>query len=472
MYSIRKKLVRSISMVLLVILLALFLVIDLTIDGLAKKQFDDVLQQKANLLVTLVKEYEDHVEFDFAGEFMPQFEKELKGAFFQLWRNNETFEKSESLNVFSGIDLYHTEIPIGSHIFIDQELPDGRYGRILLIHFLPQIQSGRGEISDQKSMYLSIAVPFSDLEYLLELFDALLLITLVLTILFSRYLVKRVVNQGLAPLLDLNEKIKRLDMTQGNALIDKPKICVTEIEPIRMELNKFLTENKLLIENEKRLTSDITHEIKTPITEIISLTEMSIKYPDEQRINKTYKEDILNSANRLKDIVQKVSLLHRSDDQGQTFQEKKHPALATIQNVLASFAFKYPKQINSCIISNPDSIEDVLIDEFCFNQILSNLLDNAFFYGDVRQKVQINILKSGLEIAKIEISNHVVQSLTPEQLNNIFEPFYQVDQARTDSLHHGLGLSIVKKLSDLADYNIEMGYQDGKITFTFHVAFV
>ncbi|MFD2017026.1 histidine kinase dimerization/phospho-acceptor domain-containing protein [Vibrio olivae] len=87
---------------------------------------------------------------------------------------------------------------------------------------------------------------------------------------------------------------------------------VEEIEPIRQQINSYIQSNSSLFAREKRITGDIAHELKTPISEILALTEVYIRYPDDPRISETYQQDILSIATRMKNIVEKLLLLQRS----------------------------------------------------------------------------------------------------------------------------------------------------------------
>jgi hypothetical protein len=73
------------------------------------------MYNKANLLTTLVDEDAEGVEFDFAGEFMPEFEGEGKAdpEYYQLWRNGEVFEHSGIMDLFSTTTFEHQKLKVG-----------------------------------------------------------------------------------------------------------------------------------------------------------------------------------------------------------------------------------------------------------------------------------------------------------------------------------------------------------------------
>ena len=81
--------------------------------------------------------------------------------------------------------------------------------------------------------------------------------------------------------------------------------------PIVESLNAFIKENRQLYLREKRLTSDIAHEIKTPIAELINMAEVSIRFPNEKELNDDFKPEALKISLRLKNIVSNLLLLHK-----------------------------------------------------------------------------------------------------------------------------------------------------------------
>lgn len=93
--------------------------------------------------------------------------------------------------------------------------------------------------------------------------------------------------------------------------LELPEQVVEEIEPIRKELNRYIRSNRTLINNEKRITADIAHELKTPLAEMITLSEVYIRYPQDERISKTYQHDMLAIAKRMKAIVENLLLLQK-----------------------------------------------------------------------------------------------------------------------------------------------------------------
>ena len=451
-HSIRRKLVNNISALLSAVLLTIFVTVDFSIDTWVEEQFNQSLNNKANYLKTLVEDNNGNVEFDFAGEFMSEYEQVDASEFYQLWHGDKLFERSDSLALFPDSDLPFLDMPINESKIIDIELPNGHDGRALISHFIAQKNdrntSGLGIFNQ---MTLTIAASTSELNRILIIIDVVFILTCILGVFSVRYLVTRIVSQGLSPLNNLNEQIKSLDITGATQLI-KSNIKIEELEPIRNELNKFITVNQQLYNNEKRLTSDIAHELKTPIAELISLSEVALRYPNDKRISDTYTSDVLSISQRMKTIVSNLLLLQRSSSSAIELTLQTIVLNDLITQVINELTFKHP-DITQRINNQLDEKFTIITDEFSLNTILSNLIDNALFYGLKEHKIELNATKDKCRLI-LAITNKISNPLNEEELSAIFDPLYQLDSSRTNTQRHGLGLSIVQSLCNLNSFKI------------------
>lgn len=139
--SIYQRLVRSLSFSITSVTIGILLLADVAVDSWVHGEFNRAMYNKANLLTTLVDEDAQGIEFDFAGEFMPEFERNAAPEYYQLWRDGETFERSDTLDIFATKSLDYKEVNVGEELTVDIILPDGRGGQVLYYRFLPQIDS-------------------------------------------------------------------------------------------------------------------------------------------------------------------------------------------------------------------------------------------------------------------------------------------------------------------------------------------
>ena len=341
MLSIRTRLVKTITLVIGLILFAIFLIVDLSVDDWVDAQFEQSLLSKANYLRAFVKESGGKYTFTYDNESMSLFDQHSGTEFFQIWQGETEIARSHSLSIFPSTSLIKQEIPLNTTDIVSVTLPNGKPGRAILSYFIPPVPGNQHPdiIHQKNAIYITVAVNTDSISNVLILIDISLVISFVMAIIGVRILVTRIVDSGLKPLRDLNENIKSLDISNSHTRIPDPVTDYSEITPIRQELNHFISTNCQLLANEKRLTADIAHELKTPITEMINLSEVYIRYPHDERIGASYKEDILAIALRMKDIVNNLMLLqHTSSGR---FSIDRHPLSLSVllTNVIEKLSF-------------------------------------------------------------------------------------------------------------------------------------
>ena len=220
-----------------------------------------------------------------------------------------------------------------------------------------------------------------------------------------------------------------------------------EIEPllIRIEAQK----NELMKENEEVLnaskvrqefTSNVSHELKTPLHVISGYAELIKEGIVKDSDVKEFGEKIYSEASRMSKLVEdimKISKLESDKTIEKTQLKLKNIVVAIVDSLMIEADkknVKFKLSLKDCSISgNYDSIYSLIF----------NLVDNAIKYNKTNGKITIKLQ---------EVSNNVILSvkdtgigIPKEDLDRIFERFYRVDKSRSkDSGGTGLGLAIVK----------------------------
>lgn len=471
MNSIKKKLSRYISISMSILLVSLFFMIDISVDTWISNEFDRAMVNKSGLLETLISENTDGIEFAFSDEFMPEFSGKNDPEYFQLWHGNNTFERSKTLSLFENHELTKIDVNLNEHSITDITLPDGRSGRMYFIQFKPQIHTDIREaqgdklvsfIKAQEPMFLAYALNKEGLNQVLWFVDIIFIFTSIIAVVAVRIIVFNVVERGLIPLDILNSELKEINLNSDISTLSTAKLP-EELIAIAEGINRFISENKKLYSREKRITSDIAHELKTPITELLNLSEVTIKFPHEKQLSENFKEDVLAITKRLKNIVNSILLLQKSTCKTDIKMEKVD--LSALINSTIALENKVNREI---IVRVNEQCPAVHTNEFALTTILKNLINNAIFYSPNSTPI---IISSEPELApqqvKISIANISNIDYSEEDLNLFFEPLWQKDSARTSAERYGLGLSIVKSYCDNINADLSVKTDKNKrITFT------
>jgi signal transduction histidine kinase len=466
--SIRKKLSRYLSISISILLVFILLVTDISVDKWISEEFDRAMINKAGLLETLVEEDVDEVEFDFAGEFMPEFEGKENPEYFQLWHNNEVFERSDTLGFFDVKDLPRLDVKLDGFIIQDITLPDGRDGRMLFSKFLPQVDSDiREELGvtkeefakNQKPMEFAYALSKEGLNYILWFVDVIFVLTSIIAVLTVRKIVSLVVVRSLKPIDEFAQELSNVSLTSDNTDVSV-KNLPEELIPIAKATNQFIKDNHNLYKREQRVTSDIAHELKTPVSELLSLSEVALKFPHEKQITDNLANDVKDIASRLKSIVNGILLLQKSNS-SQTLPTAEVELIALFNSVL-SYENKSGRKFNTDFES--DSFV-ITTNKFALETVLSNLISNAIYYSPENTVIEIAI-KTRDRKAHVEITNTYEGECCEGDLNQFFEPLWQKDDSRTSTERFGLGLAIVKSYCERLGATVSVSLDDqNRITF-------
>lgn len=466
MYSIKNKLVKSLTVIISIILLVIFLTLDFVVDDWVDQQFDDALIDKSNYIKSLVEVEKDSIKFEYHQGFMPQFERKHDAQFFQIWSNGKTFNKSNSLSFYKNRNLIHKKVAINENVIFDVILPDGNKGRALATQFQPRFSSefNKNEENNIGTMSLTLMISNQKVSNILLFVDIALWFVFITAIFGMRAIVIKIVDRELESLYLLNKEIAQLS-ANAEQIKTNPKES-KEIAPIRKELNRYLKLNAYNLENEKRLSSDIAHELKTPIAEIIGLSEMNIRYPDDIRIAATYSADVLSIANNMKNIVNQLMSLHHCVSDNDEIKKQRVDVISLITTVENEYRFKYPDIEQRLKVTSKLLSKHITVDRFSLETVLKNLLDNALFYSLEKTQVLIELSEGSHNRIIFEIKNRPSIAISQEHIDNMFKPLYQIDKSRTHNDRHGLGLSIVKQISQMNDFLLAVDYVDnGKIIF-------
>lgn len=275
----------------------------------------------------------------------------------------------------------------------------------------------------------------------------------------------------------------------------KPEVIINprNLPQVQMTLNKkemffrvqaiiFIDKSfEILIEDithpEKRrllkqqLTSNIAHELKTPLASVKGYLETILNnrsLPPEKMIY--FVERAYAQSNRLNDLINDISLLSHIEDAGDLFEFKQTKLLPLIKDVIENLGSRLSEAKIQVQLSVPDEVT-VYGNDSLLSSIFQNLIENTINYAGESSTIQI---KQYLEDQKFYYFSFADtgKGIPEEHLSRIFERFYRVDEGRTRSKGGtGLGLAIVKNAIQLHKGEISVRNRaEGGLEFLFSLA--
>lgn len=196
-------------------------------------------------------------------------------------------------------------------------------------------------------------------------------------------------------------------------------------------------------QQQRQFLSDASHELKTPLTVILSNAELLEAAPLDPRPAR-WADNIRSEAKQMKSLVEEMLTLARADNAAPTavMAEVSLSDLATdCALAFEPVAFEAGKPLES------DIAPDVTVtgDGDKLRQLVGVLLDNAIKYGRAGGTITLTLRRTDRQ-ARLTVSNPG-DPIPPEQLGRLFERFYRADASRGEQSGFGLGLPIAAAIA-------------------------
>lgn len=194
----------------------------------------------------------------------------------------------------------------------------------------------------------------------------------------------------------------------------------------------------------QQLTSNIAHELKTPLASIKGYIETMMDNPDINKEKRLYFiERAYAQSERLDLLLNDISLLNNIEDAGELFEfkqvELKKIVLDVYENLesrLTEKNIKFTLQMDEDVVVNGN---DSLL-----SSVFQNLIENSIKYAGKNVNIEVRNYLEDKKNYYFSYSDSGV-GIPEEHLKRIFERFYRIDSGRTrETGGTGLGLSIVK----------------------------
>ncbi len=288
--------------------------------------------------------------------------------------------------------------------------------------------------------------------FIWEFVIACILIMIVLGSCLTLWIYKGV----LKPIRNLNKATKdiidgNLDFTIETSKNDEFGELCDSFENMRKYLKASIDENMQYDSESKELISNISHDLKTPITAIKGYVEgiMDGVADTPEKMNK-YIKTIYNKANEMDRLIGELTVYSKIDTNtipynfiklnvAEYFEDCLEELKMELEN--SSFLVSYFNYIakDTCVMADPEQLR----------RVINNIIGNSLKYNDKERGVIIIRIKDQGEYVHFEFEDNG-KGVSPEGLPYIFERFYRADTSRNSKKGgSGIGLSIVKKIIEV-----------------------
>lgn len=236
---------------------------------------------------------------------------------------------------------------------------------------------------------------------------------------------------------------------------------VSELKSSNLKLTNELKAKAELEEQRKKYISDISHELKTPIALISGYAEGLKEGIGGTKEDQDYYLDvILDETEKMNLMVKRISSLNKLEQGHGDVELQRFNVVEVINGYLNTMALILDENDINVLFNDKDIIY-VWSDEFLFEEVLMNYLNNALNHVDQNKTISIKVepLENTARVTVFNTGQHIPE----EDIEKVWGEFYKVDKARTREYGgSGLGLSIVKAIAETLNqecgvYNTENG---------------
>ena len=250
-------------------------------------------------------------------------------------------------------------------------------------------------------------------------------------------------------------KLATDNIKEGNMDFEMPKVSNNEIgdvcrdfEEMRKRLKESAEEKVLMDKENKELISNISHDLKTPITAVKGYVEgiMDGVADTPEKIDR-YVKTIYNKTNEMDHLINELTFYSKIDTNRIPYTFSKLNVEDYFSDCAEEVGLELETRGIELVYANyvEDNVQ-VIADGEQIRRVIHNIISNAIKYMDKPKGIiQIRIKDVG-DFIQVEIEDNG-KGIAAKDLPSIFDRFYRTDVSRNSSKGgSGIGLSIVKKI--------------------------
>lgn len=190
---------------------------------------------------------------------------------------------------------------------------------------------------------------------------------------------------------------------------------------------------------ERQFLADASHELKTPLTVILSSSALLEETADGEQ--QPYVENIRAEGQRMKSLVEDMLTLWRTEETTPTLVS------TSLSEVVTEAVLRFEPvafEAGHALHYDIENELSLMGQEETLRRLVNILLDNAVKYAAPNTAVKLTLDKVGKQ-AVLAVENEG-EPIPPEKLQHIFDRFYRADESRGEAKGFGLGLAIAQEI--------------------------
>lgn len=297
------------------------------------------------------------------------------------------------------------------------------------------------QLADQTFIWIRGAHTFNALSLVFQRLVLLSCILLPILILVTAIIGYRMINRSLRPVYTITNTVNEIIDSSDLSLRLERTDTKDEFYSLSETFNHLLEHMEQQFLSEKQFTSDAAHELRTPVSSILSRCEYCL---DELTLSEEARLELLEIREKvlhMSSLITSLLEIARAEN-GQYQPDCEEVDLEILaESVIEELQEKASEKHISLSLENAANSAVILGDMEMLMRLFTNLVDNGISYGKEHGFVKI-IIRSLNDTVSIEFIDNGI-GIPKEHLEHIWNRFYQVDASHTSD-NFGLGLFMVK----------------------------
>ena len=336
----------------------------------------------------------------------------------------------------------------------------------------------------ENGYFLHVRMPITSIQDSVKISNNFLIIIAGFVILISAIVMSIISKKFTEPILELSniaQKMSNLDFSQKykittkgddeintlarsiNTMSDKLEGTIKQLRNSNNQLERDIEEKSKIDEMRKSFISDVSHELKTPITSIMGYADTLLEEEYDKETQSKFLNVIASEARRMAKLVTDLLTLSKNDNNRNVVKKEQFDLGELVKKCQDKLAIEIKRKNHNVNCFVTADVPLVYADKDDIERVVLNIMTNSIKYtkdgGEI--KIYVGFVYND---AYIKIFDNGI-GIPEEDLSRIFERFYRVDKARSREMGGtGLGLSIAKDLLDRNGGSIDIKSEVGKGT--------
>lgn len=266
---------------------------------------------------------------------------------------------------------------------------------------------------------------------------------------------------NLGTLCILDHKARELSPAEVTTLEDLAGMVMSELE-VRLSSRKALAEASERAQLKDAFLGMLSHEFRTPVTTIYAAAQLLSRdkvVMADARLRSLF-PDIAAESERLLRLVDDLLVLTRLERGA--LEAEREPVL--LQRVLPKVVDREQRRFDgrSVRVEVPTDLPPAMCDQTFLEQVLANLLSNAFKYSHPSSEVQVEVVDRVSEL-EVRVRDRGI-GMEPDELDSVFDLLYRSPEARLVAPGAGVGLYVCRQLVETMGGQVWIAPKSGRGT--------